>query len=83
MAGKSQVHQNQKPVDLIVQCINKHSDPGDIILDPFMGSGTTAVACLCTGRNYIGFELDEKYCSVARKRIEQEVAEMEMKANES
>jgi site-specific DNA-methyltransferase (adenine-specific) len=41
-----------------------------IVLDPFMGSGTTAVACINTGRNYIGFELLEEYCKIAEKRIE-------------
>jgi site-specific DNA-methyltransferase (adenine-specific) len=69
VAGKSQVHQNQKPVELIVRCIEKHSDPGAIVLDPFMGSGTTAVACIRTGRNYIGYELDEKYHTIAMLRI--------------
>lgn len=76
VAGKAQVHQNQKPVDLIAQCIEKHSDPGDIVLDPFMGSGTTAVACLRTGRNYIGFELDEAYHAIALQRIADTEAEL-------
>lgn len=69
VAGKAQVHQNQKPVELITQCIEKHSDPGDVVLDPFMGSGTTAVASIHTGRNYIGFELDENYHAIAQQRI--------------
>ena len=51
--------------------IKIHSNEGDVILDPFMGSGSTAIACLNTGRNYIGFELDEKYHSSANKRIEE------------
>ena len=69
VAGKSQVHQNQKPVELITQCIEKHSDPGDIVCDPFMGSGTTAVAAMKTGRNFIGFELSPKYHAIATARI--------------
>ena len=39
------------------------------MLDPFMGSGTTAVACVETGRNYIGFEISEEYCNMANNRI--------------
>ena len=76
VAGKAQVHQNQKPVELITQCIEKHSKPGDTVLDPFMGSGTTAVACLRTGRNYIGFELDERYHAIAMQRIADTVDEL-------
>src|SRR5699024_10287383 len=50
--GDKQVHQNQKPIELIEQCIEKHSDENDIIFDGFMGSGTTAVAALNTNRQY-------------------------------
>ena len=46
------------------------------MLDPFMGSGTTAVACLKTGRNYIGFELDEGYHAIAQKRVADTVDEL-------
>ena len=42
---------------------------GGTVLDPFMGSGTTAVACKLTGRHYIGFEIDPKYCEIANKRV--------------
>ena len=76
VAGKAQVHQNQKPVELIIQCIEKHSDTGDIVLDPFMGSGTTAVACIRTGRNYIGFELNEEYHAICHQRIADAVDEL-------
>ncbi|TMS41325.1 MAG: site-specific DNA-methyltransferase [Methanobacterium sp.] len=61
VAGKKQLHQNQKPVDLMEQIIEKSSNAGDIVLDPFIGSGTTAVACQNTGRNYLGFEINEEY----------------------
>lgn len=47
------------------------SNPGDIVLDPFMGSGTTAKMALATGRNYIGFEISKEYCIIAEKRISQ------------
>ena len=64
-----QLHQNQKPIELIKRCIEKHSNVDDVVFDGFMGSGTTAAAALDTNRNYIGFELDEYYFNVAEKRI--------------
>ena len=67
--GDKQVHQNQKPIELIEQCIEKHSDENEIIFDGFMGSGTTAVAAMNTNRQYIGFELDEYYYNVAMERL--------------
>lgn len=62
-------HPTQKPVELFSHFINLHTVPGDTVLDPFMGSGTTGVACVQTGRNFIGCEIDEEYFEVARKRI--------------
>lgn len=67
------VHPTQKPVELVAKAIEDATDPGAVVLDTFMGSGTTAVACLRTGRNYIGFELDERYHAIAMDRIAQEV----------
>lgn len=64
------IHQNQKPIELIKRCITKHSNVGDLIFDGFMGSGTTAVACLDTERNFIGSEIDSEYFDMAIKRIE-------------
>ena len=49
--------------------IGKFSDEGDLILDPFMGSGTTGVACLNTNRFFIGMELDDDYFNIAKERI--------------
>ena len=69
VSGKNQLHQNQKPVDLILQCIEKSSDPGALVFDGFMGSGTTAIACLKTDRHYIGYELDPEYHKIAQNRI--------------
>ena len=57
------------PVDLARDHIVSWSNPGDVVLDPFMGSGTTAVACLRTGRRYIGFEISEEYCEIVKERI--------------
>lgn len=57
------------PVKLVRDHIVSWSDEGDIVLDPFMGSGTTAIACIETNRQYIGYEISEEYCEIARKRI--------------
>ena len=70
VSGNKQVHQNQKPINLLEQCILKHSNKNTTILDPFMGSGSTGVACINTNRNFIGFEIDEKYFNIAKERIE-------------
>lgn len=70
--GKT-IHDTEKPVPLMETLILNSSDKGATVLDPFMGLGTTAVACLRTGRNYIGFELNEKYHAVAHDRILEEV----------
>ncbi len=67
------MHPTQKPVEIIQKMIEDSTEPGGVVLDTFMGSGTTAVACLRTGRNYIGFELDESYHYLAQSRIAEEV----------
>ena len=70
------IHPTQKPLALIEDLVQTYSNPGDVVLDPFMGSGTTAVACLRTGRNYIGFELSKEYHAIAQQRINAAVDEM-------
>ena len=60
-----------KPEDLIMFLIKLSSNENDLILDPFMGSGTTAVACKQLNRNFIGFELSQKYCDIANNRLNQ------------
>jgi DNA modification methylase len=63
-------HPTQKPVALMRWCLDKAKvPPGATVLDPFMGSGTTGVACVQTGRNFIGIEIDEEYFSIAERRI--------------
>jgi site-specific DNA-methyltransferase (adenine-specific) len=57
------------PKEIAARCINALSDEGDVVLDPFMGSGTTAVAALEAGRKYLGFELSEMYIEIANTRI--------------
>ena len=66
---KNKVHPTQKPVALMEYLIKTYTNEGDTVLDNCMGSGTTAVACINTNRNYIGFELSEEYCKIAEKRI--------------
>ena len=68
---KEQEHQNQKPVDLLVQAIEKSSDEGAVIFDGFMGVGSTGVACVNTNRDFIGIELEENYFNISKKRIEE------------
>ena len=74
-------HGTMKPVELIERFIELSSNENDIVLDPFMGSGTTAIACLNTNRNYIGFELDKKYCELANNRIKEFISEKEELTN--
>jgi len=64
------LHPTQKPVDLIEWLIKTYYNEGDLILDNCMGSGTTAIAALNTGRHFIGFETDENYYNESLKRIE-------------
>ena len=63
------VHPFEKPVSLIERLLRIYTNPGGLVLDPFMGSGTTGVACVQTGRNFIGIEIDPKYFAIAEKRI--------------
>ena len=63
-------HPTQKPVALFEYLIKTYTDEGEIVLDNCIGSGTTAVACLNTNRNFIGFEKEEKYYNIANERIE-------------
>lgn len=60
---------SQKPIRLLTRLIEDYTKPGDTILDPFAGSGTTGVACIQTGRNFIGIEISEDYCAIANRRI--------------
>ena len=64
-------HPAEKPIDLIVKMINNSSVEPDIIFDPFLGSGTTAVAAKQLGRKYIGIEMTEKYCEITVQRLAQ------------
>lgn len=63
------MHPTEKPVDLLEYFINTYSNECDTILDNTIGSGSTAIACINTNRNFIGFELDENYFNLANERI--------------
>ena len=68
---KEKLHPTQKPVALIEYLIKTYTNPGELVLDCFLGCGTTAVAAINTGRKYIGFELDDGYYKMAQERIGQ------------
>ncbi len=65
-------HPTEKAIKLMEHFILLHSQPGDLILDPFLGSGTTAVACKQLGRRFIGIEINPEYCKIAEQRLAQE-----------
>ncbi len=65
-------HETQKPLPLMLELVELFTDPGDLVLDPFAGSGTTGVACLRLGRRFIGIERDATYAQVARERLHAE-----------
>jgi DNA modification methylase len=69
-------HPSPKPIELYKWMINWITISGDTILDPFMGSGTTGVACVQTGRKFIGIEIDPGYFDIAVKRIKQAQLQM-------
>ena len=66
----NKVHPTEKPVELMEILINNSTLEGQTVFDPFMGSGTTGVACVNTNRNFIGIELDDKYFEIAKERLQ-------------
>lgn len=66
-------HPTQKPVALLEYLIRTYTDEKDIVLDNCIGSGTTAVAAIRTGRHYIGFETEKSYYEIAQKRVNEEL----------
>jgi len=71
---EGKLHPTQKPVALMAWLIKTYSNPGDVVLDPFMGSGSTGVAALRNRRDFIGIEAVEKYYRIADARLKEEVA---------
>ena len=75
---KNRYHPTQKPVALIEYLIKTYTNEGDTVLDFCIGSGTTAIACERLNRRWIGIEIEEKWCEIAAKRIEQERKQLKM-----
>lgn len=65
------LHDTQKPVELMKILVENSSQEGDIVLDPFMGIGSTGLACIECGRNFIGIELDSHYFEIAKRRLDE------------
>jgi len=63
-------HPTEKPLGLVSDIVKKFTDHGETVIDPFMGSGTTGVACARMGRKFIGIEIEERYFDIACKRVE-------------
>lgn len=73
VSGKGRLHPTQKPEKLMEDLILIHSNKGETVLDPFMGSGTTGVAAISTGRKFVGYELDSGYFNSADTRLHQKL----------
>ena len=74
----NRVHPTQKPVALFEYLIKTYTNEGDLVLDNCIGSGTTAVACINTKRNFIGIELSEEYCKIANERIQKKLSQSKL-----
>jgi site-specific DNA-methyltransferase (adenine-specific) len=75
-------HPTQKPLEIIERMVKVSCPPGGTVLDPFMGSGTTAVAAKRLGRNFVGFELNPEYCKIIERRLTSEEAHIVIEGNE-
>lgn len=71
------VHPTQKPVPVMEWIINRFTKPGDLICDPFCGSGTTLTACERLGRRWIGIDISAEYCEISRRRTAQKGLDLE------
>jgi DNA modification methylase len=70
--GEKPNHPSPKPIEFMMEILIRYTAMGALILDPFLGSGTTAVACIRTGRRFIGIEIDPGYYKIAQRRIRDE-----------
>lgn len=77
-SGGKHLHETQKPLPLMLELVRLFSNDGDVVLDPFMGSGTTLVACAKLGRHGIGIEIDPGYFEIACRRVEQAYAQPDL-----
>jgi adenine-specific DNA-methyltransferase len=76
-------HPAQFPEDLVARIVRGFSNRGDVILDPFFGSGTTAVVALREGRRFVGFEISKDYCELARDRIKADIKQRYLERSQS
>jgi len=74
---RNKSHPTEKPVELMEHYVLNSTEPGWLVLDPFMGSGTTGVACANTGRDFIGIEIDQNYFTVAKARLAEATSQRE------
>lgn len=81
--SKKRVHPTQKPVQLLEYLIRTYTNEGETVLDNCMGAGSTGVACVNTGRNFIGMELDPGYFETAKRRIEEARERLNLKARQT
>lgn len=70
-SGKERIHPTQKPVPLLEEILQRHTNEGDLVVDPFAGSGSTAIACINQGRNYIINDIDSKMITKTKKWIDE------------
>ena len=81
-SGRSKIHPTQKPITLFSYLITVSSNENDLILDPFIGSGTTAVACEQLNRRWIGIEINPEYCEITKQRILKEINQTKLNMGE-
>lgn len=76
--SSSDLHPTEKPIDLLAKLVEVVSSAGGTVIDPLMGSGTTGVACVQTGRNFIGVEIDPGYFEIAQRRIKEAQSQLRL-----
>lgn len=74
-------HPTKKPLPLMIELVSLFTDPGDLVLDPYAGSGTTGVACLRLGRQFAGAERDDRYHALAKERLDAEASGISLQAS--
>jgi site-specific DNA-methyltransferase (adenine-specific) len=70
--SRERVHETQKPIGLMLAIVSDFTDPGDLVWDPYAGSGTTGVACMRLGRRFLGHEMQPHYAEIAARRLQAE-----------
>jgi len=83
LGGEELNHPTEKPVDLLSHIVRKSTTEGQLVCDPFCGSGTTGVACVRTGRKFVGIEINADYCKIAKRRIQEAFADQALFAGAS